>query len=420
MSGLGQRLYVQIALVFMASVTITLLFGTILPVAYRQNESTDYFVYYEPVARNILTGNGIVLSDHQPALSNPPGYAFILAGIFGLARLLSLPEALVNSGFALIFMAISATFIFLFARKVWGMPGAWVSVLFFMTYPFVLWLTKQPASEVPFMAAFYASVYLFWVGLENNKSAWVILALSGCLAGIAMLIRGIAIGVGVVLVVLLFVLKKNISVKRRFFEAFILLLTNVLVVIPWIFLAYQETGQIILLGTNGIPSIRDGLTFAVVSKGYRQKIEVPPDVANLQNELLAENASMDSFGTIARIVFGFLIKEPVPVVKLFLVKMLRSWYGTDSGANEFAISMIQIFYGVLALIAILAVWFNRRNTPGLLLFVGVFVLYFWGMTTLVLSILRYMVPITGMIALLMPGVFKLITCQIFLPKSDLL
>ena len=326
----NSKLYVQVVLVFIVNVTIILIFWEILPVNFRVNESSDYFAYYEPVARNILNGNGIVVLNQQPAVSNPPGYAFILAGFFALARLFSLPEALVNSGFTLLLMAISSMSVFLFARRVWGIPGAWISALFFMTYPFVLWLTKQPASEVPFMAAFFISVYLFWTGLENDKNIWITLVLSGCFAGISMLIGGIAIGVGIILAILLLALKKNISVKRRFVEALVLLLANFLIILPWGIWTYRETGHLIPLGTNGVPSIRDGLTFAVVSKGYRQKIEVPPDVENLQNQLLSKNDSMTSLGTIAQVIFGFLIKEPIPVIKLFLIKMLRSWYGTDS------------------------------------------------------------------------------------------
>jgi len=43
-------------------------------------------------------------------------------------------------------------------------------------------------------------------------------------------------------------------------------------------------------------------------------------VENLQNELVAENGSMYSLGTISRTVFDFFIKEPVPVAKTISVK----------------------------------------------------------------------------------------------------
>jgi len=114
-------------------------------------------------------------------------------------------------------MAGSAIFVFLLASNIWGLPDAWISALFFMTYPFILWLTKQPVSEVPFMTAFYASVYLFWRSLKDKRNVLLNLFLSGGLAGIAMLIRGIAIGISFVFIVLLFLLKKpGIRKKENF------------------------------------------------------------------------------------------------------------------------------------------------------------------------------------------------------------
>ena len=132
-----QNLLIHLFFVFVISITITLIFWAILPAAYSQNEGTDYFDYYEPVARNIVNGSGIVLPDHQPAISNPPGYAIIIAGIFEFARLVALPESVVYSIITLIFMASSSKFVFLLARNIWGLPDAWISALFFMTYPFI-------------------------------------------------------------------------------------------------------------------------------------------------------------------------------------------------------------------------------------------------------------------------------------------
>ena len=41
-----------------------------------------------------------------------------------------------------------------------------------------------------------------------------------------------------------------------------------------------------MLSTGGAPGIRDGLTFAVASKGYRQDIKVPEDVSALMRDIL--------------------------------------------------------------------------------------------------------------------------------------
>ena len=385
------------------SVMAILLFWAFLSSGFRTDGATDYLVYYEPVARNILNGLGFVRLDGAFAINNPPGYPILLAGVFALARFLGLPENLVNLAFILLCMGLSSVFVFLLSEKIWGTRGGWFSALFFMSYPFLLWLTKQPSSEVPFMAAFYASLYLFWLGVKGQKNTWLLLLLAGMLAGVSMLIRGIAIGIGFLLFGLFLVLRKDTSFKARLLLAIALLLGNFFVILPWQVWVYEQTGLVVSLGTNGVTSIKDGLTFAVESKNYRQKIAVPADVADLQNELVSENASMDSLGEILRTVGKHFVKEPMPVMKLFMIKAGRSWYGTDSGSMEPAILVIQLFYGVFSLLAILAIWrAHDVQTAGLLLFVSGFVLYFWLMTILVLSILRYMVPTIGLFAFLIP------------------
>jgi 4-amino-4-deoxy-L-arabinose transferase-like glycosyltransferase len=404
--------------VFLLSVSIILLFWVILPASFQQSDSNDYSTYYEPVARNILSGVGFVVWPNGAlAISNPPGYSILLAGIFTFSHIFSLPESLVNSVFILLCMGFSSIFVFLLSEKSWGARGGWFSVLFFITYPFILWLTKQPNNEMPFMAAFYASLYLFWLGLKGHKNTALLLLLAGAFAGVAMLIRAIAIGTGFLLFGLFLVLKNDLPIKVRFLLALVLLLGNFLIVLPWQVWAYQQTGQVVLLGTNSLPSMKDGLMFAVESKNYRQKITIPADVEDLQNELVIENDSMNSFGDVLTVLGEHFVKEPGTVVKLFLIKAGRSWYATDSGSMESAIFVIQLFYGTLILLATIFVWYKKPNLHGLVLFVWGFVFYFWIMTTLVLSILRYMTPVIGLLALLIPQLINIISCRLALLRS---
>jgi hypothetical protein len=67
-----------------------------------------------------------------------------------------------------------------------------------MSYPFLLWLTIQPYSEIPFLVVFYASVCLLWLALLRRTRRWLVYFLLGCLLGIAMLIRPIALLLGFV------------------------------------------------------------------------------------------------------------------------------------------------------------------------------------------------------------------------------
>src|SRR5438034_7812655 len=67
--------------VLLISVLIVSIFWMVLPARFRATENTDYVYYYEPVARNILKGQGVVSSDGSPAIRYPPGYPLLLTSI---------------------------------------------------------------------------------------------------------------------------------------------------------------------------------------------------------------------------------------------------------------------------------------------------------------------------------------------------
>lgn len=146
--------FLVLAGVFILSIFVILLCWSALPEVFRINESADYIVFYEPVARNLLAGRGLIGTDGTIAVRYPPGYPFILAGIFGLSKLLNIPEGIALSAFILLGMGLASVLVYLLARTVWGTFPALFSSLVWITYPFTLWLTKQPNSEVPFLAFF--------------------------------------------------------------------------------------------------------------------------------------------------------------------------------------------------------------------------------------------------------------------------
>jgi hypothetical protein len=106
----------------------------------------------------------------------------------------------------------------------------------------------------------------------------------------------------------------------------------------------------------------------------------------------------------------FLAQEfqshPIAVTKLFLMKIARSWYGTDSGRREFPILLIQLVYLVPVSWGAWKTWKLGNRYRDFALIALLIVFYFWGMTFLAISILRYMVPIIGLLAILMAGCFK--------------
>jgi 4-amino-4-deoxy-L-arabinose transferase-like glycosyltransferase len=395
-----------VVVVLLASTLVTLVFWRVLPDRFRLNEQSDYFGSYEPVARNILAGRGFSRGDENLSTAYPPGYPLILAGIFGVSNWVGVSEDVSLSAFAVICMALVSMFVFLLARMFWGILPALVSSLIWMTYPFALWLTKQPNSELPFMVVLYGGLCLFWYALSRRLPARAYF-LCGFVIGLAMLIRPIALGIGLVLSVIVWFARRELTRRVRFLLMAMLLLGNVVAVLPWEAWVYNRTGQVILLGTNGVKSMCDGLTFAVESKGYRQDSSVPPDVVQVMDDIRIHKEEISTLSDFTPIISREFRSHPVAVTKLLLLKAARSWYGTDSQRLEGPILLIQLAYLLLVAWGAWSAWkrggLQRRFVIGALLMV----VYFWGMTFLVLSILRYMVPVVGLLFVLVAGYYPL-------------
>ncbi|HYJ86777.1 MAG TPA: glycosyltransferase family 39 protein, partial [Pyrinomonadaceae bacterium] len=323
----------SVFVVFAASVFLTITFRSVLPSSFRLNESSDYAVSYEPVARNILLGRGFTRGNENLATEYPPGYPLLLAGTFAVCSFLGVPEETGVSSISVFGMGLVSVFIFLLTRQLWGVVPALISALMWMTYPFALWLTKQPSSEIPYMVVLYGGLCLFWYALVRRISGGVYF-LCGLLFGVAMLIRPAAVGIALVLSVIIWFGRREVSVRLRCLMITMLLLGNLAVVLPWEAWVYAKTGQVILLSTNGARGMRDGLTFAVSSKGYREDINVSPDVARVMEDILAQADQINTVGQVSSAMAREFRSHPAAVAKLSVMKIARSWYGTDSGRRE--------------------------------------------------------------------------------------
>ena len=196
--------------VFTTSILVTILFWMSLPDSFQINENSDYVAFYEPVAHNILEGHGFTLANGTPAIRYPPGYPLLLAGLLEFSNLLNIPAETVLSISILLSMGLTSVFVFILARSMWGSSPALVSSLVWMSYPFALWLTKQPNSENLFLVVFYGGFCLFWHLLLTESRAWPLYFLVGLLTGFAMLIRPIAIGVGFLMGAILWLVGREI------------------------------------------------------------------------------------------------------------------------------------------------------------------------------------------------------------------
>ncbi len=374
-------------------------------------EPMDYIYSYAPLAENLLQGRGFVYAEGDFDADYPPGYPLILAGLFKLASFMALPREWVLTGFHLAVFAFCAVALLAISGMMWEGRWAVLPPVLFCTYPLSLWLLKQPMSEIPFMLFLYTSVYFLLKG-GNLKNNYLHFLLSGFLSGVAILIR--PIGLAIILIFPLYIIYHNNKIYYNRCLAVVWLNIGVfLILLPWIAFCYHKTGHFILVSTNLAPSIIDGWSFAAdPAADHRLPFDVSEDVREWMTGFLQQCGGRRSGSEVLSCLFSRLQDQPLPGLKIALWKVIRAWYGTNSGRWDTAAGSFQVLY-LPVIIGSVAVGLRRRGVVGdaallIILLLG----YFWGITVLVLSIVRYLVPAIGLSFIMAPALFQ---C---LPRRD--
>jgi len=271
-----------------------------------------------------------------------------------------------------------------------------------MIFPLTLWLTKQPNSEIFFMVFFYGALVIFWMILKERLMNPYLFGFIGMLLGVSMLIRAIGIGLGVLLSILFWVLIGDVKKTIKCQMVLMLLLGNLLVVIPWEAYVYSHTGNVIMLSGGGPERVKAGILLSIGKRGEYRGVFLPSDVREFIRQLETKRLEMTSLLNIGAILSQELISEPFVGMKFLAIKLTRGWYGTDSRNFEMAILLLQVPFLTLILWSSFLAWKQGVWERKFVIFVWVLVLYFWCMTTIVMSLVRFMVPAMALLFLLLP------------------
>src|SRR5258708_17626144 len=165
--------------VFASSGVMTVAFWALRPARFRlpAAEQSDYYGFYEPVARNIVAGRGISLQDEKPATLFPPGCPLILSGLFSVSHQIGISEPFVLSAFSILSMAVVSALVFLMGRIVLSAQAALASAAIWMTYPLAQWLTVHPNSEASFLLFLYAGLAVFSYLVTRPPRSWALVSL---------------------------------------------------------------------------------------------------------------------------------------------------------------------------------------------------------------------------------------------------
>ena len=400
------------AALFALAMAVAAVFWAVLPAAYRENQSVDYRRGYEPAARSIVAGEGIPI-DGVLEPRYPPAFPVMLAGLFHLSTATGVAEDALLVVFRLFCVGLSAVLVYALARLVWPPGAALLPALAWLTYPFWLWVAKQPNSEVPFVPALLAAMWLLWRPLlrgASGRRAWALTLAAGLLAGLAMLIRPTAIGLPFVMafIILLFA-PRGAGWPARLGWAALVLAGAALAVLPWEATLYARTGRFIPLSIGGNVTIQDGLMFVASEDEYRRPMDVPDDVVAISRAFYDRRLEMQIGGMrgVALLALDLGRDDPAALLKLLALKVVRVWYANDSRVFETPSLLLQVIYLGAVLWGSIASWRHggfgrpngRMNSGHWLL-----ALYFWGMAFLAVPLLRYLVPVMPLLFLALPGI----------------
>ncbi|MCP3958358.1 MAG: hypothetical protein GY719_10945 [bacterium] len=360
------------------------------------SKPSDYVTFYDPVARSLLENGALRTPEDELAVRYPPGFPLILAGLYAAATSVGIGATAAVLAFNVVCFASSAVLVLLLATRITGNRAAVLSVLGWCTYPPNLWLSRQLTSEAPFIVLLLGALnILAWATLRQRFS-WSAGFACGCLVGIASLIRPIAIALAVPMLLAL-ALRHVAPIRRRAIFGLALVIGNLLTIAPWELWVYNKTDQWIPLSTGGRLSMLDGLTIGAKPDPADNRAPLPADVVELTTEISRRYSELETPSEIAAFLGGQLAERPVSVLKLLAVKAMRSWYGTDSQRKEGLVVVMQVPYLLLVGIGLTILWRRGGEARWLAALLILFTTYFWAMTIIALSILRYMVPLMALL-----------------------
>ena len=384
--------------VILFAVLVHLAFLSILPVRWRINQSADYFQFYEPVAHNLLAGKGFVTGDGKPASEFPPGFPLVLADSFAAARAWGLSEELALRLQIVFCVGVSAILVYLIAERVFGVHTAVVAAVLWSTYPLQLWLTKQPDSGHIFNV-FLLSAICILLNSDRGGFAFPRIFLVGIFIGIASLVRPIGIALSAVFLCGLWIFKSGTPQKRCAILAGLMVMGNVVAIAPWELWAHRVTSKWIPLSAGGRASILDGITLGAWRSSQGLTLKIPIRVRSVIGEYVANQRNLTTTAEVAKFTLNEAARHPLAMAELFAMKSARAWYASDSQRFERIIAMVQAPYILLFLCGL---WYARVQggvKRAFASFTLLFVIYFWGMTVLALSIVRYMLPAMALIVM---------------------
>jgi len=180
----------------------------------------------------LLLLNGLTQQYMDSAMFYPPLNDLITTGYFSIGGVSVFNARLVSFTFAI----LSVWIVFEFTNSMYGKKTALISSVFLGTMPGIIWLARVALMETMLVFFFSICMFLFFKWLYTPK-IWL-LVLCGIGLGLGFLAKYQTIIVLIIMATSIFVLCKG-YLKAHFSRLTIVILTAIVIVLPWIIISYQ-------------------------------------------------------------------------------------------------------------------------------------------------------------------------------------
>ena len=339
---------------------------------------TDLLDAYHPMAEAMVRGT-FFQPDGTVLVHRPPGYPLLLATVYRLTGSLD-PRQPAAVWAQRVLMWLTLIPFYLLIRSACGGGWALAASLGLATYPFFLFSAARADYECFYTPFFMLAVLLFHRGLAGGS--WWLFAASGLVFGWGSLIRPFVLYLPLFLVLVVLALK---SWRPRAGGALIMLAAYVLALLPWLYLSNRGRDELVLMRGARAFVFWDGLHSL---PGW--------DIARRAQQREAQYQVLDSVADFGRFLREQLRDHPAETIGVYLYKIGLSWYGTDSGLYQRPILLVQLVYLMPAVWGAYAAW-RRPTWRALWVLSAACIVYHWGIATVTLSCLRYLVPVMGLV-----------------------
>lgn len=353
----GARVLPDLAILAGAFLVVQLALALLLPASLQGNDSSDFRDVYYPIAQRLAAGVGLAEAHHfaPPGPSTgavvpgpdvfvtrfPPGYPILLSRVIVVADLVGIRHSVAFAAMTALFALANALLLYLILRVgLRSRMAATVGSLCWMAYPPAAFLLKQPNSENPFLTALFAAILL---QLATKPGTLRAVCIGVCL-GAAIYIRLAGLFLPIVFVAVLVGERLLLPARRGPVLGGIIATIAIpcLLVAPWVWLIYAETGQFVPVASTGADLLR--LSYSELRRSVPANSWLWSDSLRAY---VAQRAAGDAAGS-----------APMEL-RLLGVKTLRAFYGTFTLRQEPVLITLQLGFFTMAAIGFLRTWRDR-------------------------------------------------------------